>query len=364
MPAVNDVGELGAGEPHAQFDGGRLETERRPLVATKCVRGKRRARAPGPTVDQRHRASRLPYSRTFARGRRVGGSSSNASPSRSGCGRNCGRSTTSSRHADINPSPSKAAGWLPWCEGTRPTTPCPGTAMRSPRSAPRWRDTGTRRYGAPQPARPDDLGTDEPHPDSMATPPPRDVSLPGGPLRRHSPKVGAQCGSPARWDLCGGPPARAVPTATPFAAAGGEVADGDVQAGVGGEAGEFDFPGADAVPHPPRLPRRMELHDHPTRHAVTQPTLFLREPLVPLPGRRDRTTAAESRPRASVRPRRTVSGATPAACATTATPPAPSSAATAPNHDRRCSSLRCGRSTSNRRASDSARSAIAQTVAA
>src|ERR1019366_6862546 len=28
------------------------------------------------------------------------------------------------------------------------------------------------------------------------------------------PEPGAQCGSPARWDLCGGPPERAVPTAT------------------------------------------------------------------------------------------------------------------------------------------------------
>src|SRR5215216_1152533 len=27
------------------------------------------------------------------------------------------------------------------------------------------------------------------------------------------PEAGAQCGSSARWDLCGGPPARAVPTA-------------------------------------------------------------------------------------------------------------------------------------------------------
>jgi len=31
---------------------------------------------------------------------------------------------------------------------------------------------------------------------------------------RVGPKAGAQCGSSARWDLCGGPPARAVPTAT------------------------------------------------------------------------------------------------------------------------------------------------------
>ena len=108
----------------------------------------------GRYAAQNRRARGLGKPETFdflgfthiARGRRVGGSGSNASPSRSGCGRNCGRSTTSSRYVDINPSPSKAAGWPPWCEGTRPTTPCTGTAMRSPRSAPRWRDTGTRRY--------------------------------------------------------------------------------------------------------------------------------------------------------------------------------------------------------------------------
>ncbi len=29
-----------------------------------------------------------------------------------------------------------------------------------------------------------------------------------------APEAGAQCGKSARWDLCGGPPARAVPTAT------------------------------------------------------------------------------------------------------------------------------------------------------
>jgi hypothetical protein len=29
-----------------------------------------------------------------------------------------------------------------------------------------------------------------------------------------APEAGAQCGSPARWDLCGGPPESAVPTAT------------------------------------------------------------------------------------------------------------------------------------------------------
>ena len=29
-----------------------------------------------------------------------------------------------------------------------------------------------------------------------------------------APEAGARCGNPARWDLCGGPPARVVPTAT------------------------------------------------------------------------------------------------------------------------------------------------------
>ena len=39
MPAVNDVGEPCAGEPHARFDGGRLETERRPLVCGEMCPG-------------------------------------------------------------------------------------------------------------------------------------------------------------------------------------------------------------------------------------------------------------------------------------------------------------------------------------
>jgi hypothetical protein len=40
------------------------------------------------------------------------------------------------------------------------------------------------------------------------------------------PKARAQCGSPARWDLRGGPPARAVPTATQFCYARAEEAPG------------------------------------------------------------------------------------------------------------------------------------------
>jgi hypothetical protein len=42
MPAVNDVGEPCAGEPHARFDGRGLETERKRYVT---------APAPDPTVE-------------------------------------------------------------------------------------------------------------------------------------------------------------------------------------------------------------------------------------------------------------------------------------------------------------------------
>src|SRR5260370_42693888 len=58
------------------------------------------------------------------------------------------------------------------------------------------------------------MGTDATDRNPVATARPRDAPRPGGALRRHTPKVGAQCGNPARWDLRGGPPAKAVPTAT------------------------------------------------------------------------------------------------------------------------------------------------------
>jgi hypothetical protein len=63
---------------------------------------------------------------------------------------------------------------------------------------------------APQPANPDQLGQDEPHRDPVDTPDPHRAPIPASALRRHAPKVGAQCGNSARWDLCGGPPARAM----------------------------------------------------------------------------------------------------------------------------------------------------------
>src|SRR5215831_7231958 len=49
---------------------------------------------------------------------------------------------------------------------------------------------------------------------SMAARRPQHASVPRAALRRHSPKVGAQCGNSARWDLCGGPGVTSVPTAT------------------------------------------------------------------------------------------------------------------------------------------------------
>ena len=67
------------------------------------------------------------------------------------------------------------------------------------------------RAPAPQPENPAHLGTDEPHRSTLAAPHPHPAPLPRTALRRHPPMVGAQCGNPARWDLRGGLPARAVP---------------------------------------------------------------------------------------------------------------------------------------------------------
>ena len=56
---------------------------------------------------------------------------------------------------------------------------------------------------APQPEDPGQLDADALDRNPVAAARPRDASLPRSTLRRHSPKVGAQCGSPARWDLRG-----------------------------------------------------------------------------------------------------------------------------------------------------------------
>ena len=78
---------------------------------------------------------------------------------------------------------------------------------------------------APQPACPADLDPDEPHRAPMATTHPRHAPLAECAFRRHTPEVGAQCGNPACWDPCGGPSARAVPTATLVVAIRPEVQD-------------------------------------------------------------------------------------------------------------------------------------------
>jgi len=57
------------------------------------------------------------------------------------------------------------------------------------------------------------LDPDEPPGDLMATTRPRMTSLPPTCASTPPPEAGAQCVSSTRWDLRGGPPARAVPTA-------------------------------------------------------------------------------------------------------------------------------------------------------
>jgi hypothetical protein len=67
---------------------------------------------------------------------------------------------------------------------------------------------------APQPAHPPDLGTHAPPRQTMATNRPHPASLAQRALRRSYPRQEHQCAKRARWDLRGGPPATAVPTAT------------------------------------------------------------------------------------------------------------------------------------------------------
>src|SRR5581483_23053 len=80
-------------------------------------------------------------------------------------------------------------------------------------SATCWSGTGTTRSSAAAsaPGSPGNGCAASPaagYPGHDQAPPPRTA------LRRQIPIAGAQCGNPARWDLRGGPPARAVPTAT------------------------------------------------------------------------------------------------------------------------------------------------------
>jgi hypothetical protein len=64
MPAVKDVGEPCAGEPHARFDGRALETEQRPRAADKvCRESHGMANPANLPVTHCHRASARPYVR-------------------------------------------------------------------------------------------------------------------------------------------------------------------------------------------------------------------------------------------------------------------------------------------------------------
>ena len=69
---------------------------------------------------------------------------------------------------------------------------------------------------APEPEDADDVAEVQPAGSRLAAQRPEHAPLPRTALRRHSPKVGAQCGSPARWDLFGGRGAILVPTAILF----------------------------------------------------------------------------------------------------------------------------------------------------
>src|SRR6516225_2166791 len=67
---------------------------------------------------------------------------------------------------------------------------------------------------APQPERPGHLGADLPPGQALPANDQDQAPLARSAVRRQVPMTGAQCGNPARWDLRGGPPAMAVPTAT------------------------------------------------------------------------------------------------------------------------------------------------------
>ena len=158
-------------------------------------------------------------SRISAGRRGTGASSSSASRSRIGCGRSSERSRTSSDCVGIYPSPSKGDGWQASCEAISPTTPCQATAERSEHSEIRRPGIGSSRFDAEASAivwtgiECTALRLDGCRRSASCIPTLTCASTPG-------PEAGAQCGSAARWDLCGGLAVtglvrpRPVPTAT------------------------------------------------------------------------------------------------------------------------------------------------------
>ena len=121
------------------------------------------------------------------------------------------RSRPSCSDAGICPSPSKGAGWQRPARVLRLLRRARQHRRDQRRFAPghrHWRGAA-----APEPAHATELGADAAASRSAGSHPPASC-IPGPTSASTSePKAGAQCGSTARWDLCGGPPARAVPTA-------------------------------------------------------------------------------------------------------------------------------------------------------
>ena len=117
----------------------------------------------------------------------------------SGCVANCSRSNARWRSGCICPSQSRVAGSPASCPGTTAITRCPTTSRRSAPSATRSFVTGSKRFG--------DAARNTGWPGrgwgasltngylnrGSCTPGPSSDSPP-------SPKAGAQCGSPARWE--------------------------------------------------------------------------------------------------------------------------------------------------------------------
>ena len=165
------------------------------------------ARATGSLRRSSSWASRISARRTGA-----DGSSSSGSRARRRCAPSSKRSRPRCDDGCITRSPNKDAGSPASCKGTTTTTRCPTTARRCAPSDDGSSGTGERR-STPQPERPDHLGAD-----ATASPLdgyPNPASCTPGPTCASTPKPegGAQCVRRARWDLCGGPPATAVPTA-------------------------------------------------------------------------------------------------------------------------------------------------------
>ena len=119
----------------------------------------------------------------------------------------------------IYPCPNRGDGWQASCEAISPTTPCQATAERSEHSELRRPGTGSSRYDAEASAivwtgiECTALRLDCCRRSASCIPTLTCASTPG-------PEAGAQCGSAARWDLCGGLAVtglvrpRPVPTAT------------------------------------------------------------------------------------------------------------------------------------------------------